>query len=305
MDFAPLKEALEVALKERTSEFRRIFHGRGGLWEELRFVTIDSFSGVVFVQFFKLPSDEQQEELFAILTQYVQTNNYKALVLKRRYIKGSKTELLFGEVEENLTITENGIRFAVELFSNQNIGYFGDMRNGRSYIESIAQGKKVLNLFSYTCGFSLFASRGGASGIVNVDMSKSSLAVGMKNHQINNLETKGVSFLPYNILKSFARLKRKAPFDVIIIDPPTFQRGSFEATKDYQKIIAKLPQLASENAVLLACLNAPELDEEFLKQQVASLAPSFVFQERLANLQEYKSLDEQRSLKNLVFQRKS
>ena len=299
-----IKNEIEKNSLNLNEEFKRLFHGRGGLWEEWRFLTVDSIDNVLLIQFFYEAPKETQEAIISYLKEFIKTSRHNTIVLKRRYIRGSITEVITGEITGNEVAIENGMKFILNLTSNQNIGYFGDMKNGRSFIETISKNKTVLNLFSYTCGFSLFAKRGGAKSVVNVDMSKSVLATGQKNHQINNLPTKGISFLPYNILKSFARLKKKGPFDIIIIDPPTFQKGSFEATKDYKKIITKLPQLASQDAILLACLNSPDLDEEFIINLVKELSPNFKFQKRLTNLQEYKSLDEKRSLKNLVFQRK-
>jgi 23S rRNA (cytosine1962-C5)-methyltransferase len=112
-----------------------------------------------------------------------------------------------------------------------------------------------------------------------------------------------VSFLPYNILKSFSRIKKKAPYDLIIIDPPTSQKGSFEAIKDYEKIIKKLPEIASENCTVLASLNSPDLDSGFIISLMEKFAPDFKFIRRLENLKEFASADEERSLKNLVFKR--
>ena len=302
-DLKILQEELEKNSKNLNEEFKRIFHGRGGLWEEWKFLTIDSINHLLLVQFFFEIEKEDEEAILTYLKDFIKTTKHDTIVLKRRYIRGSETSIIIGEIKDEEVAIENGMKFWLNLTSNQNIGYFGDMKNGRSFIESISKDKTVLNLFAYTCGFSLFAKRGGARGVVNVDMSKSVLATGQKNHQINLLPTKGISFLPYNILKSFARLKKKGPFDIIIIDPPTFQKGSFEATKDYKKIITKLPQLASKECTLLACLNSPDLDEEFIINLIKELAPSFVFEKRLPNLKEYKSLDETKSLKNLVFRR--
>ena len=139
--------------------------------------------------------------------------------------------------------------------------------------------------------------------VSNIDMSKGALSTGRENHHLNDIDTKDVSFAPYNILKSFSRIKKKGPYGLIILDPPTFQRGSFEATKDYQKLISKLPQIASEDCLLLACLNSPDLDVDFIKDLIKELAPSFEFSHRLQNVAEFASLDEDRSLKNLVFKR--
>ncbi len=287
-----------------TEEFKRLFHGRGGLWEEWRFLTIDSIDNVLLLQFFYEAPQEIQKQITDFAQEFIKSSRHDTIVLKRRYIRGSVNEVIAGNVTDEEVAIERGMKFKINLLANQNIGYFADMKNGRSFVEEVAKGKNVLNLFSYTCGFSLFAKRAGALSIANVDMAKGALAVGMKNHAINALETKGVSFLPYNILRSFPRLQRKAPYDLIIIDPPTFQKGSFEATRDYEKIIAKLPQLAADECTLLACLNSPDLTSEFLIEQIARLAPEFTFEKRLDNLKEFKSLDEERSLKNLVFQRK-
>jgi len=305
VDFSIVTNEIEKNSKNLNEEFRRLFHGRGGLWEEWRFLTIDSIGHILLIQFFYDAPQEIQQQIIDFTKEYIQTSQHDTIVVKHRYIRGCKNEIVCGELQENEVAIENKIKFSINLLQNQNTGYFGDMKNGRNFIESISKDKKVLNLFSYTCGFSLFAKRGGATEIVNVDMAKKALSIGMKNHAINDLDPKGVSFLPYNILKSFPKLIRKAPFDIIIIDPPTFQKGSFEATKDYQKIIQKLPLLTSENAIVLASLNSPDLDETFLIKQFEELSNGFKFQKRLPNLPTFKSLDEQRSLKNLVFQRES
>jgi 23S rRNA (cytosine1962-C5)-methyltransferase len=223
--------------------------------------------------------------------------------VQRRYLKGAPSEVIIGEVEDDLYIIENGMKLKLNLLSNKNNYYFADMKNGRSFVRQHATDKNVLNLFSYTCAFSVAAKFGGARSVVNIDMSKGALKVGMANHSLNKLDPKGVSFLPYNILKSFANIKRKGPYDLIIIDPPSFQRGSFEATKDYEKIIQKLPQIASDESILLACLNSPELESDFLINLIERYAPSFVFEKRLENLAEFASADEEKSLKNLVFKR--
>ena len=166
-----------------------------------------------------------------------------------------------------------------------------------------AKDKHILNLFSYTCAFSVAAKFGGAASVVNVDMSKGALKIGMANHSLNSLDPRGVSFLPYNILKSFSSLKKKGPYDMIIIDPPTFQRGSFEATKDYEKIIKRVSQLANDECILLACLNSPELESDFIIKMFEEFAPDFIYEKRLENLPEFISADENRSLKNLIFRK--
>ena len=178
------------------------------------------------------------------------------------------------------------------------------MKNGRSFIKEMAKNKNILNLFSYTCGFSLFAYAGGASSITNVDMNKSVLSKGRENHRINNFDTKNIHFMPYNILKSFSRIKKNGPYDMIIIDPPSFQKGSFIASNDYIKIVKKLDLLSKKDTIVLACLNAPELSSQFLIDLFKEHAQDFIFQKKLPNLMDFPTNDEEKSLKNLIFIKK-
>ena len=302
MQTADIINLIQKNAQTTTEEFQRLFHGRGGLYERWRHLTVDSIDTILSVAlYFQEPSEEA---LLEMLQEFVkESQKYTTLVIQRRYIKGAPSEVLLGEVPQDLSIVENGMRLKLNLLSNKNNYYFPDMKNGRAFVREYAKNKHVLNLFSYTCAFSVAAKFGGAASVVNVDMSKGALKIGMVNHSLNNLDPKGVSFLPYNILKSFSALKKKGPYDMIIIDPPTFQRGSFEATKDYEKIIKKLPQLASEECTLLACLNSPELTSDFLIQLIQEWAPSFKFDKRLENLPEFASSDDEKSLKNLVFKR--
>lgn len=282
-------------------EFKRIFHGRGGLYEGYKNLIVDSIDTILSVAFYS--EVEQEEALLALFHAFIEKTQHTTLVLQRRYLKGHPSEVLHGTLADDLFVVENGMKIKLNLTSNKNSGYFPDMKVGRKFVRENAKDKSVLNLFSYTCAFSVAASLGGATKISNIDMSKGALSTGRANHHLNDIEMRGISFHPYNILKSFSRIKKKGPYDLIIIDPPTFQRGSFEATKDYKRLIMKLPQIASEDCLLLTCLNSPDLDVDFIHALIKEFSPSFKFVKRLDNLEEFASEDEARSLKNLVFQR--
>jgi len=286
-----------------TEEFQRLFHGRGGLYEGWNFLTIDSIDTILSVALYAPMPKELEEELIEMLKTFIASQRHRTIVLQKRYLKGSPSEILIGELPNNLFVVENKIQIKLNLLSNQNSGYFPDMKKGREFVRDNAKDKRVLNLFSYTCAFSLAALYGGALSVLNVDMSKSALSTGRANHILNNIDTKKVHFLPYNILKSFSGLRKKGPFDFIIIDPPSFQKGSFEATKDYIKIIQRLSQLASNTATVLACLNSTDLDTKFILNLFEEFAPEFQFVKRLENVAEFANADEEKSLKNLIFQR--
>ena len=301
MNIEELQTHIQKSSANTEQEFKRLFHGRGGLYEGWRHLTIDSIDSIVSVALYF--QEESESELLVMLKKFVTESKYTTLIVQRRYIKGAPSEVLIGELDEDIFVLENGMKIKLNLLSNKNSGYFPDMKKGREFVQENAKDKRVLNLFSYTCAFSLAAKFGGAYEVINVDMSKGALSTGKANHALNSIDPRGISYLPYNILKSFSSLKRKGPYDMIIIDPPTFQRGSFEATKDYEKIIKKLPQIASEDCLLLSCLNSPDLESEFIIDMMQEWAPSFQFVKRLENLEEFASADEKRSLKNLVFQR--
>ncbi|MCT7549488.1 class I SAM-dependent methyltransferase [Aliarcobacter butzleri] len=302
MKIENLKKLIQNNLENKTFEIKRVFHGRGNFYEDFNYLTVDSLNEILFATFFEESSDEN--EIIKALKDIANAYNYKTFIVQKKYKKDELNEAIIGEISPFYIVVENGLKYKINFF-NKNIGIFLDMKIGREYINSICKDKNVLNLFSYTCAFSVVAINAKAKQVVNVDMAKGALTTGRENHHLNNLDTKKVKFMPYDILKSWNRIKKEGPYDIIIIDPPSFQKGSFAATKDYEKIIKKLPELASENCIVLSCLNAPELDSDFIKQKFEEFAPTFRFEKRLENLKEFITNNEEKSLKNLIFKKQN
>lgn len=290
-------------LENKSREFTRIFHGRGGCFKGFEFLTIDSIDTLLFVVFFDKCDETIENELVEFL-KTLKTKGFNTAILQRRYVSKAPSEVLFGESTQEHYAIENGLKYHLSFLNHQNIGFFADMKKGREFVAQNCRGKNVLNLFSYTCSFSVVALYHGAKQVVNVDMSKAALNTGRDNHYLNDLQTNCVKFLPFNILKSWSKIRKFAPYDLIIIDPPSFQKGSFIASKDYSKIIRRLGELSCENTQVMACLNDPILDERFVQTLFEENAREFVFEKRLDNAESFKSLNENRSLKNLVFRRK-
>lgn len=302
MNIDELKLTIKNNLDSKTKEVKRVFHGRGNFYEAYNFLTIDSIDDILLVSLYENIPEGLEKELEKLYFEISDEYKFKTLLVQKRFLNKSEIKVLQGSLPVECFALENDLKYVLN-FSNRNIGLFFDMKKGREFIASVAQDKKVLNLFSYTCAFSVVASNAKASKVVNVDMSKGALSQGRKNHHINELDTKNIEFMPYNILKSWSRIKKQGPYDIIVIDPPSFQKGSFAATKDYEKIIKKLNELANEECIVLACLNAPELDVQFLKDIFANNAPDFKYVKRLSNLDTFPSSNEDRSLKNLVFKK--
>ena len=189
----------------------------------------------------------------------------------------------------------------IQLNRSQNVGIFPDMINGRDWVYRHSAGKKVLNLFAYTCLFSVAAAKGGATSVVNVDMNKSVISTGRKNHQLNQIDTSNIQFFTHNIFNSWGKIKRYGRYDVIVIDPPSFQKGSFVLEKDYKRLLRQLPQLANDNAKVMLCVNSPDVGCDFLLEQVEEFCPELQLEKRLQNHQDFPELDSEKSLKVFVF----
>lgn len=282
-------------------ECGRLFHGRGGRYPGSEHLCLDWFAPVVLLTAFKPLTPEE----LALVTERLQLR-WQALglalnlVYQYRAAGQTRTELIAGEIPEPHLANELGCRYQLHLLRGQNHGLFLDMRNGREWVMANSAQRKVLNLFAYTCAFSVAALKGGADEVVNMDMSKGALAIGKQNHLLNGL-TAGARFLGHDIFKSWGKLKKLGPYDLLIVDPPSNQKGSFVATKDYLRLLRHLPQLLNPGAELLLCLNAPELDRAFLQSQVSDAAPELEFVKQLDNPPAFADRDPDRALKVLLY----
>ncbi len=299
-------EQLTQNLADAPYEVRRLFHGRGRCWPGLEHLTCDWLQGQLVVSLFKPVDADFLRALYDGLTALSmqplwQQKQGQCIVVQHRYQDGDPAHVLVGELNASPVVQENGLSYQLNLGRNQNSGLFLDMRYGREWVQNRAQHKNVLNLFAYTCGFSVAAIAGGADQVVNVDMAKASLAKGRDNHRLNGHNLNQVKFLGHDIFKSWAKIKHSGRYDLVIIDPPSFQKGSFALSKDYKRILRRLPELLSEQGEVLACVNSPAVNCDFLIESMGEEAPALSFKQRLANPPEFADLDEQAALKALVF----
>ncbi|MDP3812090.1 MAG: class I SAM-dependent methyltransferase [Hydrogenophaga sp.] len=292
-----------IARIEPASDARRVFHGRGGLHPGCEHWTLDAFPPVWLLTSFQPVPDETLavigEALSARWSQ-IAPNEPLNWVFQCRGDGQAETRLMAGAVPEPHVVNERGARYLVHVLKGQNHGLFLDMAEGRQWVREHANGHKVLNLFAYTCAFSVVALQGGAKQVVNVDMSAGAMAIGQQNHPINALPS-GASFLVHDIFKTWGKITRGGPYGLVIVDPPSHQKGSFIATKDYLKLMRRLPDLLRPEGRVLLCLNAPQLSPAFLMDQMREAAPELVFEQRLANPAVFADVSDERSLKVLVY----
>lgn len=287
----------------------RIFHGRGGLHPGCEHWTLDVYPPVMVLTSFKEVSAEDVAQVQTALTDKLkQLAPGEPLHLVFQYrAERAHTQLVCGEVPEPHVVSEHGTRYRVHVLRGQNHGLFLDMANGRQWVRALCQaqpGMRVLNLFAYTCGFSVVALQAGAKSVLNMDMSAGALAIGQHNHQLNLVKS-GASFAAHDIFSSWGKISRGGPYDLIIADPPSYQKGSFVATKDYARLVKRLPDLLMHGGHALLCLNAPELAVAFLKDTVAQHAPELQLLQRLPNPAAFNDISEDRALKVLIYQNAS
>jgi 23S rRNA (cytosine1962-C5)-methyltransferase len=292
------------------TDAQRIFHGRGGLHPGCEPWTLDAFPPVlVLTSFQAVTQDELAGVDAALLTRWAQIALGHPLnwVFQCRAEGHIETRLMRGAVPDPHVVTENGASFRVHVLKGQNHGLFLDMAQGREWVRQMVRNYaadqprlKVLNLFAYTCAFSVVALQAGAKQVVNVDMSHGAMAIGQHNHALNGIST-GATFLMHDIFKTWGKITRSGPYGLVIVDPPSYQKGSFIATKDYAKLMRRLPELLAPGGYALLCLNAPELGLDFLQDQMTELAPELKFVERVANPEAFADVSSERSLKVLAY----
>jgi 23S rRNA (cytosine1962-C5)-methyltransferase len=301
-----LFQHIEQQLESIPNEVRRLFHGRGQRWQGLEQITVDWLEGQLIVSLFKEVDAPYlvalRSGLLALTDRPAWFNKAgRSVLLQHRYQDGAPSELLTGVLDEHPVVTESGLQYQLDIGRNQNFGLFLDMRLGRDWVGRHAKHANVLNLFAYTCGFSVAAIAGGADRVVNVDMARGSLAKGRQNHQLNGHNLNQVQFLGHDIFKSWGKISKFGPYDLVVIDPPSFQKGSFALTKDYQRILRRLPDLLTVGGQVLACVNSPAVGCDFLIETMKNEAPTLDFKYRLENPVEFDDIDVQASLKVLVF----
>jgi 23S rRNA (cytosine1962-C5)-methyltransferase len=167
---------------------------------------------------------------------------------------------------------ENAMTF--EMRSNQGMspGLFLDQRENRKWIFENAKEKSVLNLFSYTGGFSVAAALGKAKSVTTVDLSKTFIDWSKRNFELNDLKTKDYEFWAADS-RTFIDgcIKRNKTFDLIICDPPSFSRGKngvFRIDKDVSELIQAIWKILTKDGILLFCTNYEKWDLKQLKENI-------------------------------------
>jgi len=195
-------------------------------------------------------------------------------------------------VPPEIIVCERGLRFAIRPYDGFNVGLFLDHRDNRTHLRELSANKTVLNLFAYTCGFSVSAALGGAARTVSIDVSAKHLEWGRRNFRLNGVAVPDaadplVATSASDAIHEFHRAgaveyldratRRGQRFDIVVVDPPTYAHGKrtkdrFSITRDLPVLLKKVVGLISDGGVLLLSTNHRKMSPSDLRRQVISAA---------------------------------
>ena len=184
-------------------------------------------------------------------------------------------EPFFGKpVQPRVEIVERGIRYLIRPYDGFSVGLFLDQRENRTLVRELAAEKDVLNLFAYTCGFSVAAALGGARSTVSVDISPRHLEWGRENFEANGLDPANHMFIRSDAADYLKRAKRQEKrFDLIVLDPPSFAHGrktgrKFSVLSDLAGLVAGAAELLRPTGSLMISTNHRRLSARGLRDRL-------------------------------------
>lgn len=267
---------LQTALSKRKALFNsedttafRVFNAEG---DGIGGLTIDYFDGYYLINWYSAG-------IYAFRTYVIESLKklaaYKAIYQKKRFDEGGQYIEEDGFVvgtrgQFPLLVKENGVQIAVYLNEGAMVGVFLDQRDVRKAIrDKYAKGKTVLNTFSYTGVFSVFAALGGATKTTSVDLANRSRAQTEEQFRVNGLDPEEHEIIVMDVFHYFKYAVRKEKkFGLVILDPPSFARSkkhTFSAAKDYKDLLKEAIAITEEEGIIVASTNSASFDMKKFK----------------------------------------
>ncbi|WP_194755733.1 class I SAM-dependent rRNA methyltransferase [Aliidiomarina indica] len=172
-----------------------------------------------------------------------------------------------------IVIDEYGVKLAVDVRSGHKTGYYLDQRDARKKVQQYAKGKTVLNCFSYTGGFGLYAALAGAHRVINVDVSEDALEMARFNESLNPIREGVIEYLKADVFEQLRRFVDEGEtFDVIVLDPPKFvdsKQSLNRACRGYKDINRLAASLLNPGGILMTFSCSGLLSSELFQKVVA------------------------------------
>ena len=261
---------LNLTNNPNTNVFRLVF-GEG---DGLPGLIMDYYDGHIVFQAHSIGMHKSRMDITEALKQVFKN------LLKSVYDKSSETlpnqyainlsnKYLYGTCNEELVVIENGVKFYIDFINGQKTGFFIDQRENRSLLGTYSKDKRVLNTFSYTGGFSMYAAKHGCSLVHSVDSSAKAIDLCNKNAILNNVTNhEGFALDTFDYLKDHGK-----DYDVIILDPPAFAKSkdvSHNAVIGYKRLNAMALQNIKKGGILFTFSCSGVIDKKLFYNSVTA-----------------------------------
>ncbi len=248
-------------------------------------IVVDKFSDVLVVESLALGIDKWKPVILDKLKKVLAEDNiqirgiYERSDAKVRESEGMERWKGFvgKPFDTRVEITENGVKYIVDVEDGQKTGFFLDQKNNRAAIRKLCPGKKVLDCFTHTGSFALNAGMAGAASVLGVDASMTGIDQAMENAKLNGLEDR-VRFQCADVFELLPELEAQGEkFDLVILDPPAFtksRKAVKNAVKGYREINMRGLKLVEEGGFLATCSCSHFMEPELFAKTIKEAARS-------------------------------
>ncbi|MGF1909601.1 class I SAM-dependent methyltransferase [Vibrio kasasachensis] len=245
-------------------------------------ITIDKYQDYLVCQLLSAGAEYQKQNLVeALIEVFPSTNIYERSDVSVRKKEGlsESTGVLHGQLPpKSVVIEENGIKISVDIVGGHKTGFYLDQRDSRQQSMKYVKDKEVLNCFSYTGGFGLYALKGGAKRVINADVSQPALDTAKFNAELNEFDIskkRGV-FLNADVFKLLREYRDQGTqFDVVIMDPPKFAESKAQlngACRGYKDINMLAMQILRPGGTLLTYSCSGLMEQALFQKIIADAA---------------------------------
>lgn len=257
--FTAAKSRRDNWLDGKSTTAYRLFNGEG---DGFGGITVDVYNDYLLIQWYSKGAYTFKKEVYQALEQVMEP---KGIYEKIRFDHGGtyleKDDFVQGQRGEfPMVVQENEMNFAVDLNDGAMTGIFLDQRYTRQRLRDVyAEGKTVLNTFSYTGAFSVAACLGGARTTTSVDLAKRSEAKTIEQMSVNGIDFEAQEIRVMDVFNYFNyAIRNELKWDVVVLDPPSFARSkkmNFSTAKDYPMLMERAAQVTQSKGVIIASTN--------------------------------------------------
>ena len=246
--------------------------------DRLPALIVDAFNDILVLQCLALGMEHfKQDVVDALVHEIHPAGIWERNDVLVRKLEGLEmtTGLLYGEVPDLVEISENGVRFLVDVKEGQKTGFFLDQKENRAAIAPFVNRKRVLDCFTHTGSFALHAGYYGASEVTGVDISAYACDFASKNAALNGLENR-VHFIEANAFDFLAEKSRSGEqYDVIILDPPAFTKSKStleNAIRGYKEINLRAMKMLTPGGYLITCSCSQHVHPDIFRKMILDAA---------------------------------